>query len=531
MNQSIVDGLNRFRDGARGAARFRWLAMIVAWLVSIVGWLLVFMMPDVYESTARVYVDTRTALAPVIQGLAIQQDVASQLNLVQQSLVGEQQLQSVVRQTDLGDNARTAQEKANVISRLRQRIYINVGGGNSGQPGGAVYTISYTDSNRDRSLKVVQILLDSFVDSTLGGKRQSSETAQKFLGEQIREYEQRLRDAEQRLASFKKNNVGTMPGAEGDYFTRLQTEMDANRSAQNALSVALSRRSELGQQLRESASLATAPGAASASGATDGRPAAAGDTAGRIVEAQRKLNDVLMRYTEKHPEVSALRSEIAELEQRRARELDALRRGDPGAVASSGASTNPVYQSIQLALNQTNVEIAALRGQIAQREQKIAELRAVIQTVPEVEAEFARLNRDYDVVKTQYVALVERLGRARLGQDAEATSAVRLDIVNPPTASFEPVAPNRPRLVIAVFLLALGAGGGLAYLLSMLKPVFNDSRELQDATGLPVLGEVSWSRLSEYSSIVRRQYLLYAASGLALLVATAAVLRVQALLR
>ncbi len=102
-----------------------------------------------------------------------------------------------------------------------------------------------------------------------------------------------------------------------------------------------------------------------------------------------------------------------------------MRSGDPSAVASSGAGANPVYQSIQVALNQASVEIAALRGEIGQHERKIAELRAVIQTVPEVEApDIARLNRDYDLNKARYLALVDRLERAKLGQDAEAASAI-----------------------------------------------------------------------------------------------------------
>ena len=526
----MTQALNLVLDEIRGAARFRWLALLVAWLVCVVGWLVVFRMPNVFESTARVYVDTRTALSPVIQGLAIEQDVSAQINLVQQALLGEAQLERVIAGTDLGVGAETDQDRAFIMSRLRDSVHIDIGGtGDRNRPGGMMYSISYLDSDRVRSVKVVQILLDSFVQSTLGGKRQGSATAQKFLETQIRETERKLRAAEQRLADFKKANIGTMPGAEGDYFTRLQNEMDASRKARTALSVALSRRSELEQQLREGASAAAITGSGSGLGpsARDARPVGAGDTSTRIAEAQRKLTDLLLKYTEKHPEVGALREEIAELEQRRAREIDALRRGDPSAVASSGAGANPVYQSIQVALNQASVEIAALRGEISQHDSKIAELRAVIQTVPEVEAEYARLNRDYDLNKAQYLALVDRLERAKLGQDAEAASAIVFEIVDPPTASFQPVAPNRPRLILMIFVAGLGIGAGLAYLLNKLRPVFNHKRELEEFTGLPVLGEVSVAWLEKYAADARRGLALFSAGVLALLVACVAALVLQ----
>jgi polysaccharide chain length determinant protein (PEP-CTERM system associated) len=530
MTDPFKETLTRIADEIRAAARFRWLAVFTAWLVCAAGWLAIHLLPDVYESSARVYVDTRTALSPVIQGLAIQQDIASQLNLVQQSLVGENQLQQILEQTNLAENARTENEKARIVARLKQSIMVTVRAGNSGQPGGAVYSIFYQDVDRERSLEVVRILLDSFVMNTLGGKKESSETAEKFLASQIREYEQRLRDSEQRLADFKKSNIGTMPGAEGDYFTRLQAEMEANKKAQVALSVAVSRRNELAQQLRDGATAAAAGGSA-ATGASfgngDGRRVGAADTSAQLLDAKRRLTDLLLRYTERHPEVGALRDEIKELEQRQQKEVEALRRGDPGAAIASGAVANPVYQSIQLALNEADVEIAALRGEIAQHERRIAELRSLVKTVPEVEAEFARLNRDYDVTRTQYLGLVERLGKAKLGQDAEETSAVRFEIVDPPTASYQPVAPKRPRLIFMVLLAGIGLGAGLAYLMARLKPVFNHQRELEEITGLPVYGEVSLTWLDKHQAAVRRGYFLFAATALGLVVACVAVLLIQ----
>jgi polysaccharide chain length determinant protein (PEP-CTERM system associated) len=513
----------------QGASRYKWPALAVAWGICLLGWLVVMALPSVYESSARVYVDTRTALSPVIQGLAIQQDVGAQLNLVQESLLSEAQIARVIDEAGLAEGATTEAEISAVIEKLRDRVSVSVEpSGVRGQPGGSVFWVTYRDPDRDRSLKVVDLLLTAFIENTMGGKQQNSEQAQEFLAAQLQENEARLREAEQRLAAFKKENVGTMPGAEGDYFTRLQNEMDANKKARTALSIALSRRDELTRQLREGASTAAEGAGRVVARSADGRPASSGDTAGRLQEARQKLADLLTQYTEKHPAVAALREEIADLEARRARELDALRRGDPQAVAATGASSDPVYQSIQLALNEVSVEVASLRGEISQHEQKIAELRRLVQTVPEVEAEFARLNRDYDVTKAQYLELLERMQKAKLGQDAEASSSgVVLQVLDPPNASLQPVAPRRPLLILLVFGMGLAAGAALAYVLSKVHPVFNHALELEKITGRPVLGAVSLTNVDQVHADERKGYLRFAAVAAGLVLALAVVLLVS----
>jgi polysaccharide chain length determinant protein (PEP-CTERM system associated) len=514
----MQEQLNVLIRELQGAARFKWPALVTAWVICILGWAIIMVLPSVYESSARVFADTRTALSPVIQGLAIQQDVAAQLNRVQEALLGEAQITQVVIDSGLVKGARTEAEIDAAVEDLRDHVSVNVQpSGDRSQPGGYIFWITYRDPDRDRSLKVVDLLLNAFLENTMGGKQQSSEQAQAFLSDQLRENEARLREAEQRLAEFKKENVGTMPGAEGDYFTRLQNEIDANKKARTALSIALSRRDELTRQLRDGASTA-AGGAGRIVRSSDGRPVSSGDTAGRLQEARQKLADLLTQYTEKHPAVAALREEIAELEARRERELDALRRGDPLAVAATGASADPVYQSIQLALNEVGVEVASLRGEIAQHEQKIAELQRLVQTVPEVEAEFARLNRDYDVTKAQYLELLERMQKAKLGQEAEASSSgVVLQVLDPPNASLQPVAPRRPLLVILVFIAAIGAGAAAAYVLSKINPVFNHIAELEKVTGRPVLGVVTLTNADQLQAEDRSSYMRYAVAATGLL--------------
>lgn len=515
--------INQVLDEIRGAWRFRRVALLIAWTICLGGWAFVLMMPNQYEASARVFVDPTTALRPVIQGIAVEQDLNAELNLVRQALLSEVHLQKVVDATNLGLNVVSPAQKERVIRELRGRIDVGVKGAaapgteQSNQNPSKIYTIHYQDFSRDRALKVVDILLNNFMEGTLGGKRQGAQQAQKFLEEQIRDYEKRLGDAEQQLAEFKKRNVGMVPGEQhGDYFSRLQAEMDAVKTAQTTLNAALIKRDALDKQLRGEAPIAAATGSQNSN---SGQGAGAGDTLSRIKEAQARLDDLLLKFTEKHPDVIAMRRTLEELKQRRLSEMEALRRGDPNAAALSGASTNPVYQNIQLSLNQVEVEIAAARAALTDHQQKVVDQRRFVDSMPLVEAEYARLNRDYSVTKAQYTALAERLEKARVGDEAEASGSVRFEIIDPPAAPFKPVAPQRLLLLAGVLMAGIGAGIGIAYLINLLKPVFYNAKVLAEVTGLTVFGSVTASRSDDEKKNLRAAYIRYSALSTLLLAA------------
>jgi hypothetical protein len=189
-------------------------------------------------------------------------------------------------------------------------------------------------------------------------------------------------------------------------------------------------------------------------------------------------------------------------------------------------SANPVYQNIQMQLNQAEVEVNALKGEITDRQTRVAELTRLRDQAPEIEAELARLNRDYGVTKANYDALLERLERAKLTDQASATGTVKFEVIDPPAAKYEPVAPKRALLSTGVLVAALGAGLALAFVLNQLNPVYSSARTLAQVTGLPVLGSVSLTWADAVRATVRREARVYAiAVGVLLVVYGVALLQ------
>ena len=465
----------------RSALRFRWHGMALAWIGCIVGWAVVALLPDVYEASARVFVDTKSVLEPVLRNQMARQDVQGELLYVREALTGQQLLQRVIDEAELAPDATEAERNA-MVAALRQRITVATTVPTRNNEPSNLFNISYRHRDRQKAVAVVDALLNAFIEDTHEATRAGSATAERFLDERVAEYEQRLQEAERARAEFKRANAARLPGVEGDYFTRMQAENEQLAQARRDLRVLELKREQLARQLTSEVAVVSGMDAA-----LDKLPPNSIDA--RIRDYQAQLDAKLLDYTERHPDIIALREALAQLQRQRQEQLQAL--GFEGEAELAGLGANPVYQALQISMNETDVELATLRADIEDRRVKMHELQGLIDEVPKVEAELARLNRDYDVIFEQYEELVRSRETQGITRAASDTDEVDFRVINPPLAAPDPVAPVRLPLFSFVLLGALAAGGLLCYVLAQLHPVFTGTKSLNVATGLPVLGTVT----------------------------------------
>lgn len=481
------DSANIIRDAItlgihilRGMWRYRWRAMLVAWGICLAGWFAVYTMPDVYKANARIYVDTENAIRPLLQGIAIPTDVMSEVAIVTREMLSRPNLAAVARETDLHLRAKSEAQFEGLLNGLQKGITVQGGRDN-------IYNIEFEDRDRTTALAVVGSLVDTFVEKSLGANRDESSSAQEFLESQIEEYDRRLVEAEERLAEFKRENFQYMPEGNVDYFGRLQFARSALVATRNELNLASRKRAELVRQLdgEEPVFGIVGQGANPAAGGS-GSP-----NAGRIAALERQLDELRLRYTDKHPRIIEILDTIALL-----REEDAnaapVEPQPSLPIVSDPLDINPVYQNIRIQLSNLDVEIAELRERASEQQAEVNELTRLVDTIPQVEAELARLNRDYGVVQAKYEQLVQQLETAIIGEEADQSlDDVQFRIIDPPFAGIEPTGPFRPLFLTAVLILALGAGVAVSLGFSLLNPVVFDVRSATSTFNLPVLGAVS----------------------------------------
>lgn len=493
--RNLIFDIERY---ARGMWRFRWRAVVAIWIVGVLGLVWVYSLPSTYRASARVYVDTENAIRPLLQGIAAPADVMSEVTVVTREMVSRPNLADVARNTGLQHRAKTQDEFEQLLVSLGNRIGVSGTREN-------IYSISYADIDRQMAVSVVDSLVTTFVQKSLGGSKTESNQAQQFLREQIAEYERRLTDAENKLADFKRKNVAVMPGKGGDYFSRLQAARTELSATEAMLKVANERRQELNRQIE-----GEEPTFGIMSANSESPTPARDSSSPKIRELEAQLEDLRLRYTDKHPRIGQLIETIETLKKQQQDQQNLVHADDqnspPRLPAYQQLDLNPVYQNMRILLTNTEVEIASLRTQRAQQRAAIDELQRLVDTVPQVEAELVRLNRDYEVVKANHDQMLRQLESALIGEDAVASiDDIQFRVIDPPFASTKPVGPQRKLLVIGTLFVALGVGIALMLLSNIVDPVFFSGRSVTAVTGLPVLGTVSRSMTPEQIDSSRKQ--------------------------
>ena len=193
--------LNQLSALARGVWKHRWPGVLVAWVVGAIGAAVVLWVPDKYEASARIYVDTQSILKPLMSGLAVQPNVEQQVAMLSRTLISRPNVEKLIRMADLdlGEKSKDAQEA--LIERVTKALQIK----NTGRDN--LYTLGFRDPNPDKAKRVVQSLVSIFVESSLGDTRKDSDVAKKFIDEQIKTYVTKLEEAEARLKEFKLRNL------------------------------------------------------------------------------------------------------------------------------------------------------------------------------------------------------------------------------------------------------------------------------------------------------------------------------------
>ena len=471
MNEIV----EQFRRALRDIWLHRWIGLIAAWLIVIVGAVSVYLMPDQYEASARVYVDTQSVLKPLMSGLTVEPNLDQQIAMMSRTLISRPNIEKVVGMSDLNLSAKTNEQTESQIDYLTRTIDLRSSGGIN------LYTIAFRNSNPDSARKVVQSLLTIFVESNLGNKRKDSDTARRFIDDQIKSYEQKLTQAENALKEFKISNLATMQGNGKDYFTQMSEAGNELATARLSLEEAENGRTALRRQMAGEDTVLL--------NNNDTQGVAVPEIDSRIAALKHNLDEMRLRFTDAYPDIISIKRIIAELESQKKTEVAAMIKASPTRSPLSG---NPVFQQLQVQLAQAESDVASLQTRVASYENRYNKLKAAANNVPKIEADLQQLNRDYEVNKANYEKLIGRRESAQMSSDMDASAGlVEFRVIDPPRVSPRPVAPNRVLLVSMVFLGALAGGVGVAFLIGQIRPTFSDRKALREISGLPILGTVT----------------------------------------
>jgi polysaccharide chain length determinant protein (PEP-CTERM system associated) len=460
MTSPLATARAAYREFAPELRARRWLIIGTIWAIAALGTAVTALLPDQYATKARVYVDTDSLLKPLLQGLTVQPDIQRQIEMMRQTLLSRPNLEQLIRMTDMDlaldspaawDRAVVGLEKdIKILPESRQ-----------------LFTISYANRDPDQTERVVSSLLKIFVEQNLGSNRRDIEKSQKFINEQIAEYEARLREIEAKVAAFRQTHAEEL--LDRDTVGKALEAAEADlRQAQTEMEEAIWTRGQINLELTRTPAT-VAPGLQART--------ADGKTVQEDLESQ--LAALRLRYTEAHPDVIELR-----------RRIEAAKSA-PGGQGAPGVP-NPLRAELERGLRQSELRIEQLRQRVSATQQRIADLKVRLADSPAIDLERAQLDRDYAVLQDNYKQLIARRESARLAQQVDDnTQSVDFRVVEPPVRPVLPSAPNRVLLMLGVIVAALAGGIGAGVLAVKLRDTFANAADLRRRFDIDVIGTVS----------------------------------------
>lgn len=484
----------------RGMWQRRWLGLAAAWIAAIVGVTVAMRIPERHEASARVYVDTQSLLRPLMAGLSIQPNIEQQVALISRTLISRPNVEKLVRMADLDLGVTSTATRDALIDSLMRELRL------SGDPRNNLYVITYRDANLERARRVVQSLVTIFIESSVGDKREDTRTAVKFIDEQIKLYEANLQTAENRLKDFRLKYLGVAGQGGPDYFGRLAAVGEQIEKARLELRAAEQARDSYKRELAGEVPVLLPQEAPAAAQTT------VPETDARLAALKTGLDALLRRYTDEHPDVVATRRLIAELEEQRRKEAEAMRKTTGGGSANTSVDLgrNPVFQQLKVSLAEAEANVASLRAKVSSYESQYAQLKASARLVPQVEAEYAQLNRDYDTQKKTYETLLSRRESAILGEGVQDAATTQFRVIDPPRVSPEPIPPTRMMLLGLALAASLAIGVAASFVASLVLSTFHDARTLREVTRRPILGMVTMLPNPAVFAAARRNAILFA---------------------
>ena len=364
---------------AKRSWKYRWPGLAVAWLIGIAGAVMVMVLPDRYEASARIFVDTQSILKPLMSGLAIQPNIEQQVTMLSRTLVSRPNVEKLVRMADLDlKNQSKAQQEA-LIETVTKNLSIQSTARDN------LYTLAYRDSDKESAKRVVQSFVSIFVESSLGSSRKDTATAATFINEQIKNYEGKLEEAEGRLKEFRLRNLQTMNADGKDSASRLRemsVELDRARleyreavNGRDAAKLQLEAErkgvsSTTQSLLQESAMNLSTP-----------------ELDARLDAQRRNLDALLQRYTEQHPDVISARKSISDIEDEKRIKVKELRKAALASPTSAGGANGSIAaQEMSRLLASAEVQVATLRARVDEYSSRYGQALAGVRTAPQLDA-------------------------------------------------------------------------------------------------------------------------------------------------
>jgi len=505
----------------RKAAIFSIFAVIAFVTVSVA-----FLLPAVYKSSSTILIEQQE-IPPELVMSTVTSYAAERIQTIQARVMSRTNLLKIIDKFKLYEDERKFETTEEIIERMQEDVSLDIISAEvvdprTGRPSSATiaFTLSFKGESPGTVQRVANELTTLYLSENLTSRAQKASETSIFFKDETERLGKQIDDLESKLATFKQKHADALPELQQLNLNVLQRKETELTTIDATLRTLDEKKFYLTGQLAQ---------------IDPGNPAVPGSVE-RLKALQAEYASARSKYSDEHPDIIRLKSEIASLEKEtgRSNNVDAItdelkllngelaqkRQKYTGShpditslqekIASLNSqlaevksrpvdehykeqADNPLYITVESQLAGVKSEINSARIQREDVLKKIAELEQSLYSAPQVEREYLVLKRDYENAVIRYQETKAKQMQADIAKQLEAESkGEKFTLIDPAALPEKPVSPNRAAIIFLGFILAFGSAMGFAIVADAIGGTVRGARSVQRLLGALPLSTIPY---------------------------------------
>ncbi len=525
--------------------RRRWLIIIPLCITLSFGLVQCFISPRTYEAFTSILVQPQSVPGSYVRSV-VTMDINARISTISQQIMSYSNLSKIIDQFGLfegpGSEEMYLEDK---IKAMRKRIKVDI---TRARGGTDAFAISYKGEDPERVMRIANTLTSYFMDENLKVREAQAVGTSEFLESELEKTRKKLVEREKRLSEYRANHLGGLPD-----------ELESNLRTLDRLQQQLTDKQAMIMELKNSINMLNTQITQSKEMASQNSVSQfdfldfeeeetfLSEEEQKIADLEDKLDTLLLRYTENHPDVRKLTATIEKLKARvekqaekeeaqKAEEIEetaALEEmdfpqagtahsaeadllpaeassdsGDPSAGDGPGGfgGTNFAMMQQEMQLKQMQNELKKLNSDVAKINKAMEVYEKRVEETPRREQEMISLKRDYENIRSVYSSLLDRKLEAELSVNMEKKQkGEQFRILDHARIPQKPITPDIRKIFIFALAAGMAFGGGVIFLLEFFNSSIRSDEEIEEELGLPILASVP--ALKSRKDIMRARFM------------------------